>query len=244
MDYIYKNQEYWNKFSIERGPWSRPASKEVIQKARLGNVEISVTTTKLIPKSWLPKNWKDIKVLGLASGGGQQMPIIAASGAKVTSYDFSEEQLRRDEEVCQEENLGQLSTGKYDIIINPVSTCFTENVNTVWKECVRVLKEEGILITGQNNPVVYAISEESYKNAELLLTKKIPYSDVKDLSADELKNMDAIEFGHSLTDLIGGQLTAGFQITDFYEDYWGKSFDKSIDKILPQFFATRAIKRK
>lgn len=48
-------------------------------------------TNKLVPESWLPENWKGLDVLGLASGGGQQMPVLAATGANVTSFDFSQQ---------------------------------------------------------------------------------------------------------------------------------------------------------
>ena len=49
-----------------------------------------------------------------------------------------------------------------------------------------------------------------------------------------------LEFGHSLTDLLGGQLDAGFVITDMYEDY--KS-DSPLARYHPGYIATRAVKK-
>ena len=254
MDYVEKNRKHWNQYSREKGPWSRPSSKELIEKARTGDVNIFITTTKLVPKSWLPNNWKNIKVLGLASGGGQQMPLVAATGADVTSYDLSEEQLKLDQEVCERENLNittiqgnmlnlaDLKSNYFDLIINPISTCFISDVRKVWQGCSRVLKTGGVLISGSVNPIVYAISEDSYKKGELLLSRKIPCSDLDYLPKDELEKT-GVEFSHTLTDLIGGQLEEGFLLTHFYEDYWGSDFNEIIDKIFPQFFATRAIKK-
>ena len=146
MDYLEINKKFWNKWSQEKGPWSCRVSKEQIQKARSGIVELSITTSKLVPQDWLPKKWKGLDVLGLAAGGGQQIPLLAAAGANVTSFDFSEEQLKRDLEVCEEEelkiiiqkgemeNLSVFSDESFDFAINPVSTCYTKNVKKVWKE--------------------------------------------------------------------------------------------------------------
>jgi SAM-dependent methyltransferase len=254
MDYVEHNRKHWNKYSKDKGPWSRPASKELIEKARHGEVEIFITTKKLVPQNWLPKSWRGLKVLGLASGGGQQIPLIAATGAEVTSYDLSEEQLRLDQETCEREglaiktiqgdmmNLQALEDTSFDLIINPVSTCFVSDVTKVWNECSRVLKPGGVLISGLNNPVVYAISDEDYDKNQLVLSRKLPYSDLETKTEDQIHEIGAAEFSHTLTTLIGDQLRAGFHITDFYEDEWGIEFNMIIDSILPQFFATRAVK--
>lgn len=253
------NKKFWNKWSKEGGPWSQRYPKERIKKARLGKVEIGVTTDKLVPKNWLPKNWKGLDVLGLAAGGGQQMPVIVAAGANVTSFDFSEEQLERDLEVCEEEGL-KIKTQKgemedlsvfvdqsFDFIINPVSTCFISNVRKVWKEVYRVLRPGGVFITEFCNPISYALDKDSYeKKSEMKLVHSIPYSDLKSLSKKEIENIikdsDSLEFGHSLSDLIGGQTDLGFKIVGFYEFYWGKQFPELIDSIMPSFIATKAIK--
>ncbi|MBI1572342.1 SAM-dependent methyltransferase, partial [Escherichia coli] len=71
----------------------------------------------------------------------------------------------------------------------------------------------------------------------------IPYSDLEDLPPAEreakLARGDALTFGHSLTELIGGQLDAGFVIDRFMED-WQPQPRFLIDRYLPTFLATRA----
>ncbi|MBT7765528.1 MAG: class I SAM-dependent methyltransferase, partial [Bdellovibrionales bacterium] len=175
MEYLKTNKNFWNRYSQERGPWSRRSSKELIEKARQGEVEIFITTQKIVPQAWLPDSWQGIKVLGLAAGGGQQMPIVAAAGAEVTSFDLSVEQLQRDQEVCEEEglsiktvqgdmrDLSCFSDSQFDLIINPVSNCFIDDVTLVWKECFRVLTPGGVLISGSNNPVAYALDQAAYE---------------------------------------------------------------------------------
>ena len=71
----------------------------------------------------------------------------------------------------------------------------------------------------------------------------IPYSDL-DLPQEErdatLGPERPIDFGHSLTDLLGGQLDAGLMITDLIEDGWGGK-DPLSDRTAT-FMATRSIK--
>ena len=58
----------------------------------------------MVPKSWFG-DLGDKELLCLASGGGQQAPILAAAGALVTSFDQSSEQLRKDAEVAARNDL-------------------------------------------------------------------------------------------------------------------------------------------
>lgn len=57
--------------------------------------------TKSIPKNWFP-TLEGLKILCLASGGGQQGPILAAAGADVTVVDISQKQLEQDIYVAKE----------------------------------------------------------------------------------------------------------------------------------------------
>lgn len=44
---------------------------------------------------------------------------------------------------------------------------------------------------------------------------------VEKKSKYNIENNEALIFGHSFTDQIGGQLEAGFMLTNMYEDNWG-----------------------
>ena len=89
------------------------------------------------------------------------------------------------------------------------------------------------------NPVAFQIDDK-----DLTLRYKQPYSDLHSLPQKELQQLkkanEALCYGHSLTDQLGGQLEAGFMITHMYEDDWGG--DEIIDSYFPSFLATRAIK--
>ncbi len=73
----------------------------------------------------------------------------------------------------------------------------------------------------------------------------MPYSDLTSITPEERQKYlpgDPVNFAHSLEDQIGGQIAAGFSIIGFYEDRWGGA--QAIDKYLPAFIATRALKPK
>ncbi|OMP30497.1 class I SAM-dependent methyltransferase [Mangrovimonas sp. DI 80] len=250
MDIVNYNKAAWDTYVDKKDRWTIPVSEQALEAAKNGNWHVVLTPTKSVPHNWFP-NLNNLKILGLASGGGQQGPILAALGANVTIFDNSEKQLLQDKTLSDKFNLGiktvqgdmkDLSVfedNSFDLIFNPCSILFVENVLPVWKECFRVLKPNGVLMTGLINPISFQLDEE-----HLQLIYKQPYSDIDSLPDDKLetltKNNDPLVFGHSLTDQIAGQLEAGFCITHMYEDNWGG--ENKMDDFFPAFIATRAIK--
>jgi SAM-dependent methyltransferase len=175
--------------------------------------------------------------LCLASGGGQQAPVLSAAGARVTSFDNSDEQLARDRFVADRDgltlrtvqgdmkDLSVFSDASFDTIVHAVSNVFVPVVKPVWRECYRVLRPGGRLLAGFMNPAYFLFDHFAIeKGGPLEVRYRLPYSDIEHF--DELTKrgvMDPktpLEFSHTLNDLIGGQLAAGFVLTDLYEDDW------------------------
>lgn len=258
MDILKYNREAWNRRVTANNPWTVPVSTEVIEKAKQGDWQIVLTPTLPVPREWFPEI-VGCKVLCLASGGGQQGPILAAAGAEVTVFDNSPKQLDQDRMVAKRDtlelrtvqgdmaDLGIFATDSFDLIFHPVSNSYVPDVNPVWKEAYRVLRDGGALLAGFTNPIRYAFDWElAERTGELRVKYKLPYADIEDL--DEQKKADCIaqgeplEFSHSLDDQIGGQLAAGFLLTGFYEDAFGEESSDPVSKYMPDFIATRAIK--
>ena len=95
MDIREHNRMAWDKEVECRNKWTVPVSKGVIAAAKQGQWEILLTPSQPIPRAWFP-DLEGLDVLCLASGGGQQGPILAAAGAKVTVLDNSPKQLEQD----------------------------------------------------------------------------------------------------------------------------------------------------
>ncbi|MCB0080967.1 MAG: class I SAM-dependent methyltransferase [Caldilineaceae bacterium] len=248
------NRDAWNK-AVETGSqWTVPVSSEVIVAARQGQWQIVLTPTKPIPQSWFPP-LVGAKVLGLASGGGQQGPILAAAGALVTIFDNSPQQLAQDRYVAEREGLSietiqgdmaDLSTfadASFDLIVHPCSNLFVPAIRPVWQECYRVLRPGGVLLSGFCNPVNYLFDQKLADEDILAVRHALPYSDLTSLGAEErqayIDDDQPLEFSHTLEDQIGGQLDAGFILTGFYEDRWNGHI---LDSFMPTFMATRAQK--
>ena len=248
-EYTSINAAEWNKRAREGNVWTLPISHDEFVKAQNGEWEVLLTATKPVPKKWFPP-LRDARVLGLASGGGQQCPIFKALGAQVTVFDLSAKQLETELIMAEREDYSielvkgdmtkplPFADGFFDLVFNPVSNCYIQDVEPVWREAFRVLKPGGTLLSGFTNPCVYLFnSDDPYRVAN-----KLPYDPLRDCTAEELAELaqkGAIEFSHSLTTQVGGQLRAGFALLDMYED---TDRESPVAPYLPCYIATRAMK--
>ena len=255
MDVRSYNRDAWNK-EVEGGEnrWSIPVTHEIIEKARRREFSIVLTENIPVPQRWFPP-LLGADVLCLASGGGQQGPVLAALGANVTVFDNSPAQLKQDQLVAEREalalrtlegdaaDLSVFADESFDLVFNPCSTVFMPDVRAVWRECARVLRRGGILMTGSMNPVHYIFDLFKMDEGVLEVAHAIPYSDLTSLPKEDLDEQIEkglpVEFGHSLTDLLGGQCSAGLVITDMYEDHM---LESPLHNYHPSYIATRAVK--
>ena len=77
MDYQDINAKTIDRWIEEGWEWGRPLSHEDYLKATQGIWDVLLTPTKKVPRDWFG-DLKGKKILGLASGGGQQMPVFAS----------------------------------------------------------------------------------------------------------------------------------------------------------------------
>lgn len=257
MNILEQNSLAWDKYAEENIEWSIPVSSEEIERARNDDWQIVLTPIKVVPREWFGDiRGKDI--LCLASGGGQQVPILAAAGANVTSFDNSAKQLEKDKMVAEREglnihlekgdaaDLSPFADASFDLIFHPCSNCFMEDILQIWRECFRVLRNGGTLLAGFNNPFIYIFDRFAEEQEEILkVSHKLPYSDSESLNEDEkiemIEKKEAFEYSHTLETQIGGQIKAGFMITGFYEDGWTDEA-RLLNKYSQTFIATKAIK--
>lgn len=234
---------------------TKAISHEDFMRAKAGELEISLAGIKTVPKEWFP-NLKGKNILALACGGGQQAPVFAAHGANVTVTDFSDNQLASETYVAEREkydiNIVKADMSKdfpflndtFDMIFNPISNCYIEAIQPMWKECARVIRKNGVLMMAFVKEEHFMFEPE-YKNEDYLISRhSLPFNPYRDLS-EESKKKYAEEhrpfaFSHSLTEQIGGLIEAGFEITNIYEDRDGGGL---FDKYMNSYVAVRAIKK-
>lgn len=251
------NQQVWDLLSSMDCEWSRPVSSEIINAAREGEWEVRLTHDPL-PQGWLD-HVKGMKILCLASAGGQQAPVLAAAGAVVTVFDISENQLEKDRLVAERDHLDlKIVQGdmrdlsifedeSFDCIFHPISNLYIPDVQPVWDECFRVLKPGGKLLSSFYNPILFVgdRNPEYLQQGVIKPQYRIPFSDLTDIDEEALKakkkKNEALTFGHSLSQLIGGQLQSGFLIKGFHESSAPVS-RFLIEEYVPGFIATWSVK--
>lgn len=257
VDVFNHNRMAWDRQAEQQCAWSQPVGAEEVAAARNGNWQVRLTPNRL-PAGWLD-HVQGLRILCLASGGGQQAPILAAAGAQVTVFDASEMQLQQDRMVAQRDDLDLVvlqgdmrdlsifADASFDLVFHPISNLYVSDIDPVWRECCRVLRRGGTLLSSFYNPVVF-VGDRDPRHAEQGLIYPrfpLPYSDLEHLDPEALNDKqlrgEPLVFGHSLTRQIGGQLEAGFVLTGFYED-WQPDPRFVIDRFLPTFLATRALK--
>ena len=239
---------------IENGwEWGVSISHEKFINAKNGQWSVVLTPQKPVPAQWFQPFMKNgrldnVKLLGLASGGGQQMPVFSALGADCTVLDYSDRQLESERLIAEREgytiNIIKADMTKrlpfddetFDIIFHPVSNCYVEDVYHVWNECYRVLKKGGCLLAGMGSELCYLFEDDN----PLLVVNKMPYNPLKDevLYKRCIQGDGSLQFSHSLEEQIGGQLKAGFILKDLYDD---RGTD-TLGEYVSAFLATRAIK--
>ena len=242
------NAETIDRWVEEGWKWGIPITHEQYLEATEGKLDVVLTPTKTVPHEWFG-DIKGKKLLGLASGGGQQMPVFCAAGAECTVMDLSDRQLESERMVSEREGYAisivkadmterfPFDDETFDIIFHPVSNCYIKDVQHVWNECFRVLKRGGILLAGMDNGFNFLFDDEG---TEVKYTLPFdPLSNPEQMK--DLQDTDSgVQFSHTLEEQLGGQLKAGFVLTDLYEDTNGEG--KLHEHNVPCYIASRAVR--
>lgn len=241
MENIYEQVEKNIDSLVETNvDWSACATAEQMQEAREGRLKLKLFNND-VPTEWL-SDIKGKKVLCLAGAGGLQAPLLACAGADVTVLDLSDKMLEKDREIARIEkmqihiekgnmcDLSRFADGTFDYILNPPSLMYVPNVRPVFKECYRVLKNEGIFIMMAPNPINYVCDFVNDENGGYYkAVNRMPYC-----STDSEDSNGWVEYGHTMEEYIGGQIDSGFLISGYVEC--------QLEDITELFFMTKAIK--
>ena len=106
----------------------------------------------------------------------------------------------------------------------------------IWRECARVLRPGGVLVAGLDTGINYVVDQ-----TEERIVRGLPFDPIADPELMRvLEGEDSgVQFSHTLEEQIGGQLAAGFALTDLFEDTNGEGRLHELG--IPSFVATRAV---
>ena len=245
MKYTEINASTIDRWVDEGWEWGVPIDHESFLRAKAGDLNVLLTPTRPVPKEWLGE-LRGKKVLGLASGGGQQMPVFAALGARCTVFDISSRQLKSERLVAEREGYdieivcGDMTERlpfedeSFDLIFHPVSNCYVKDVSHVWRECFRVLKKGGTLLSGVDLFINHLVDED-----EKMIVNSLPFDPLSNPEQrKQLEKADCgLQFSHTLTEQIGLQLEAGFTLLELYEDTngGGRLHEMNVPTMLAMF---------
>ena len=220
FDYLRVNRDVYDTMADARNPLCRPATDAELVDA-LATVDGS---------RWLGNSIAGKKVLCLAAGGGRQSSLYAAAGADVTVVDLSPAMLELDRRVAAErgfslrlfettmEDLTMLPVAEFDIVVQPVSTCYVPDIEKVFNQVARVMRVGGIYVSQHKQPTSlqastdrnpdggYRIEHRYYRN------EPIPMAGTVSRSGQRLRERGAIEYLHRWEQIIGGMCRVGFVI--------------------------------
>ena len=126
----------------------------------------------------------------------------------------------------------------FDLIFHPVSNCYVREIKPIWKECFRVLKKGGYLLSGVDHYINYIVDAEENK-----IVNRLPFDPLQNADQRKLLEEDdaGMQFSHFLEEQINGQLEAGFSLLELYEDTNGAGRLHELN--IPTFLAMRSVKR-
>jgi len=238
---------------------------ELLKNYINGNIESLPDEINWIYPKKLFRDVEGKKVLCLAAGGGQQSVVFSLLGADVTVCDISISQLELDEKAAlyygyeiktinsDMRDLSLLENSYFDIVYQPVSLCFVPDIEKVYSEAYRVLKNNGIYSVNHCNPSTYPVWFEGGKNGWDGIGYRIaePYI-CGEIKIDENGNENMTigegigEFRHSLSDIFNKLIEAGFIIEGVLEDprtMNANKKEKDIYSIILSYFSILARKK-
>ena len=213
------NRRAWNALVHKRQRFTRPATDD----------DFADFLSKTTAGGWLPAGVKGLRLLCLAAGGGKHSALFAAAGAQVTVVDLSPEMLALDRRVAAErgltirtveasmDDLSVLAAASFDVVVQPVSTCYVPDVVTVYREVARVTAPGGLYISQHKQPASlqadvapssrgYELTEPYYRRGPLPPVQDSPH-----------REAGTLEFLHRWEELIGGLCRCAFVVEDLME---------------------------
>ncbi|MEZ6055089.1 MAG: class I SAM-dependent methyltransferase [Planctomycetaceae bacterium] len=216
---IEQNRKAWDKLAEGKSLFARPATDE----------ECAAPLKTLDSRGWLPASVVGLKVLCLASGGGWQSILYAVAGARVTVVDLSGSMLDLDERESRRrgvtvhrvqtsmDDLSPLRDAEFDIVHQPVSTCYVRDIIAVYREVARVLKPGGLYISQHKQPTSAQISERDAKQRYVIGVSYYHEGPLPAVADQSYRETGTIEYLHRWGELIGGLCQSGFVLEDLVE---------------------------
>lgn len=219
MDYQKINQTTWNRLADNGSLFARAATDEECQSP----------LKALDGRGWLPESVTGLDVLCLASGGGWQSILYGVAGANVTVVDISDSMLELDKSEAAKrgltirtirasmDDLRMLEDCTFDIVHQPVSSCYIPDLCPMFAEIARVLRDDGTYISQHKQPVSLQVSHRNERHQFVVGVEYYHKGPLPKQVDTSYRESGAAEYLHRLDDLIGGLCRSNMVLEDLRE---------------------------
>ncbi len=206
--------------------------------ARTGHVLAKTVTSEELRRplaivdgaGWLGGSIRGWHVLCLAAAGGRHSALYHAAGAIVTVLDLSDGMLELDRRVSQELkfnvrliqgsmlDMPMLCDAEFDLVIQPVSSCYVSDVARLFVEVARVLKPSGLYVSQHKQPINLQASLKT-RNGKYAIDTEVGSVAISAKSDEPspLREPNTREVAHSLESILGGICRSGMVIEEIHE---------------------------
>jgi ubiquinone/menaquinone biosynthesis C-methylase UbiE len=153
----------------------------------------------------------------------------ASAGAQVTVVDLSNKMLQLDEQEARRrglqvriletsmDDLSALRESQFDIVHQPVSTCYVPDVEAVYREVSRVMRPGGLYISQHKTPTSLQITNRDQQNTYVIGLEYYQQGPLPKGDDRSYREEGATEYLHRWEQLTGGLCRQGFVIEDLRE---------------------------
>lgn len=226
-----------NPIEFNRQAWDDRVRKALVFTRPITERELAEPRKAVDPWA-LAEGLVNKRVLCLGAGGGRQGPAYAAAGGLVTVVDVSEAQLEIDRRFAREklldirtvrasmDDLSALGDGVFDVVIQPVSTCYVPDIARVYGEVARVTAAGGIYISQHKQPVSLQADTRRGPLGYELVEPYYRQGPLPQVSGSVHREVGTLEFLHRWEQIVGWMCRAGFVVEDLAEPDHGNPLAK------------------
>jgi SAM-dependent methyltransferase len=218
-EFLRHNQAAWNRLVQAGSQFARAVTDS----------ELANPLDVLDGRGWLPATVQGLDVLCLAAAGGWQSILYAAAGARVTVVDISDDMLAIDSREAEKrqlqvdvvqasmDDLSALRDEAFDIVHQPVSTCYVPSLEPVFREVARVLRDDGLYVSQHKQPASLQVSHRDRRDRYVVGIEYYHEGPLPDVPDQAYREQGTVEFLHRWEELVGTLCQAGFVIEDLRE---------------------------
>jgi ubiquinone/menaquinone biosynthesis C-methylase UbiE len=219
--YLRRNRGTWNRLAEGNSQFAKVATDE----------ECRAPLKTIDSRGWLPAEITGWNVLCLASGGGWQSILYASAGANVTVFDLSPSMLELDRREAARrglkvrvvegsmDDLSRFEAGEFDLVHQPVSTCYVPDLARVYREVARVTRPGGLYISQHKQPTSLQITHRNERNQFVIGIEYYQQGVLPKTEDTSYRESGADEYLHRWETLVGELCRSGFVLEDLSEPY-------------------------